>query len=98
MTLTRRGFLSASAGLALTPALGVAARSAPLPREAVRCLRWANALSVRLRAAVDLPSGLDEPDAFRADFTYATGVVKFSSTPAALTAYIASSLLRVTSA
>src|SRR6195256_129573 len=34
MTLTRRGFLSASAGLALTPALGVAARSAPLPREA----------------------------------------------------------------
>jgi monoamine oxidase len=34
MTITRRGFLSASAGLALTPALGGAARSAPLPREA----------------------------------------------------------------
>ncbi len=34
MTITRRGFLSASAGLALTPALGVVARSAPLPREA----------------------------------------------------------------
>jgi NAD(P)H-hydrate epimerase len=29
-----------------------------------------------LRAAVDLPSGLDVPEAFRADFTYATGVVK----------------------
>jgi monoamine oxidase len=34
MTMTRRDFLSASAGLALTPALGTAARSAPLPREA----------------------------------------------------------------
>jgi ADP-dependent NAD(P)H-hydrate dehydratase / NAD(P)H-hydrate epimerase len=35
-----------------------------------------NALPVRLRAAVDLPSGLDDPSAFRADFTYATGIVK----------------------
>jgi NAD(P)H-hydrate epimerase len=41
-----------------------------------------NARPIRLRAAVDLPSGLGEgakagsPDMFRADFTYATGVVK----------------------
>jgi NAD(P)H-hydrate epimerase len=41
-----------------------------------------NALPIRLRAAVDLPSGLGEgaragsPDMLRADFTYATGVVK----------------------
>ncbi len=31
---------------------------------------------VGLRVAVDLPSGLGDPDAFRADFTYATGIVK----------------------
>jgi len=48
----------------------------PLPPEAARVLRWANALPVRVRAAVDLPSGLDEADGFRADFTYATGIVK----------------------
>jgi NAD(P)H-hydrate epimerase len=35
-----------------------------------------NALPVRLRAAVDLPSGLGGDTVFRADFTYATGVVK----------------------
>ncbi len=34
MTITRRDFLSASAALALTPALGAGARGAPLPREA----------------------------------------------------------------
>jgi monoamine oxidase len=34
MTITRRGFLSASAALALTPALGARAGAAPLPREA----------------------------------------------------------------
>ena len=34
MTMTRRDFLSASAALAVTPALGAGARSAPLPREA----------------------------------------------------------------
>src|ERR1700694_2114006 len=34
MTMTRRGFLSASAALALTPALGARAWAAPLPREA----------------------------------------------------------------
>jgi len=48
----------------------------PLDERAGAVLRWANALPVRLRAAVDLPSGLDAADAFRADFTYATGVMK----------------------
>jgi len=48
----------------------------PLDERAAAVLRWANALPVRLRAAVDLPSGLDAADAFRADFTYATGVMK----------------------
>ena len=48
----------------------------PLDERAGAALRWANAQPVRLRAAVDLPSGLDTAGAFRADFTYATGVVK----------------------
>ncbi len=48
----------------------------PLRAAAVVWLRWANAVSARMRVAVDLPSGLDEPEAFRADFTYATGIVK----------------------
>jgi NAD(P)H-hydrate epimerase len=48
----------------------------PLDERAGAVLRWANALPVRLRAAVDLPSGLDAADAFRADFTYATGILK----------------------
>jgi NAD(P)H-hydrate epimerase len=48
----------------------------PLTGPAKSLLRHANAASVRLRAAVDLPSGLSEPDAFHADFTYATGAVK----------------------
>lgn len=48
----------------------------PLPEAAARLLREANAASVRMRVAVDLPSGLDASDAFRADFTYATGIVK----------------------
>src|ERR1700722_16553250 len=34
MTMTRRGFLSAAAGLAVTPVVGVDAWGAPLPREA----------------------------------------------------------------
>ena len=34
MTITRRGFLSASAAVALTPALGAGVLAAPLPREA----------------------------------------------------------------
>ncbi|MGH7996694.1 MAG: NAD(P)H-hydrate dehydratase [Opitutaceae bacterium] len=48
----------------------------PLAPAAAGALRRVNAASVRLRAAVDLPSGLDEADGFRADFTYATGSVK----------------------
>lgn len=48
----------------------------PLPDVAVNWLQWANRADVRLRAAVDLPSGWDEAASFRADFTYATGIVK----------------------
>ncbi|MBI5382581.1 MAG: NAD(P)H-hydrate dehydratase [Opitutae bacterium] len=48
----------------------------PLDARAAAVLRRANAHPIRLRAAIDLPSGLEQPDAFRADFTYATGSVK----------------------
>ena len=48
----------------------------PLPPAVATVMAAVNALPVRLRAAVDLPSGLDAPDAFQADFTYATGIVK----------------------
>jgi NAD(P)H-hydrate epimerase len=48
----------------------------PLPEPVAALLERANAHPVRLRAAVDLPSGLDESRAFRADFTYATGIAK----------------------
>jgi hydroxyethylthiazole kinase-like uncharacterized protein yjeF len=48
----------------------------PLDARSRSALKLVNALSVRLRAAVDLPSGWDAPDAFRADFTYATGIIK----------------------
>ncbi|GAB5560707.1 MAG: NAD(P)H-hydrate dehydratase [Synoicihabitans sp.] len=45
--------------------------------EAVRAwLSVANQAKVQLRAAVDLPSGLDEEGAFQADATYATGIFK----------------------
>lgn len=45
---------------------------APAEPAVAQLLEWVNALSIRLRAAVDLPSaGL-----FHADFTYATGSVK----------------------
>ncbi len=49
---------------------------APLRAEASGVLDAANRAEVKLRAAVDLPSGLAEEGAFQADFTYATGVVK----------------------
>ncbi len=49
---------------------------APLAPAIAALLAEVNALPVRLRAAVDLPSGLGEAAAFRADFTYATGIVK----------------------
>jgi ADP-dependent NAD(P)H-hydrate dehydratase / NAD(P)H-hydrate epimerase len=48
----------------------------PLPAEASAAIAAADGCRVRFRAAVDLPSGLSEKGAFRADFTYATGVVK----------------------
>ena len=48
----------------------------PLPLEAVTAIAAGAAAAVRFRAAVDLPSGLGEAGAFRADFTYATGSVK----------------------
>jgi NAD(P)H-hydrate epimerase len=49
---------------------------APLDRRAAEVLGMANGLPVRLRAAIDLPSGLDDPGGFKADFTYATGILK----------------------
>jgi len=48
----------------------------PLPPGALAAIGAAGNCSVGLRAAVDLPSGLDGKGAFRADFTYATGIVK----------------------
>jgi len=51
----------------------------PLRSPADRLFRVVNELPIRMRAAVDLPSGVgDESDdlAFRADFTYATGLAK----------------------
>ncbi len=48
----------------------------PLDRRARAALRAVNARPATMRVAVDLPSGLDDQDAFRADFTYATGIVK----------------------
>jgi hydroxyethylthiazole kinase-like uncharacterized protein yjeF len=48
----------------------------PLPPEALAAIAAADGCAIRFRAAVDLPSGLSEKGAFRADFTYATGAVK----------------------
>lgn len=48
----------------------------PLPPEALAAIAAADRCAIRLRAAVDLPSGLSGKGAFRADFTYATGIVK----------------------
>ena len=52
----------------------------PVDAVAAAVLRAVNAHpAIRLRAAVDLPSGVGEPSGdtiFRADFTYATGIVK----------------------
>jgi len=53
----------------------------PLDEATAELLAWANTHPrIRLRAAVDLPSGLGEPanggTVFRADFTYCTGIVK----------------------
>ncbi len=53
----------------------------PLPAEARKVLTRIAEIPIRLRAAVDLPSGLSDattaaPGTFRADFTYCTGSVK----------------------
>jgi NAD(P)H-hydrate epimerase len=48
----------------------------PLPPEAAAAIEASGRSAVRLRAAVDLPTGWGEAGAFRADFTYATGSVK----------------------
>jgi len=52
----------------------------PIEERTGEILAWVNRHpDIRLRAAVDLPSGVGEANAstvFRADFTYATGIVK----------------------
>jgi NAD(P)H-hydrate epimerase len=52
----------------------------PMDEATAEILAWMNTHPrIRLRAAVDLPSGIGEQNAgtvFRADFTYATGVLK----------------------
>jgi len=71
----RPGDLSPAYDLVIDGVFGFQFRP-PLRGAALDWLKRANACSARMRAAVDLPSGLSEPDAFRADFTYATGLVK----------------------
>ncbi|MFA5264658.1 MAG: NAD(P)H-hydrate dehydratase [Opitutaceae bacterium] len=66
---------SASYDLCLDGIFGFQFRP-PLDLRASAVLSWVAGLPIRLRAAVDLPSGLDAPGAFKADFTYATGSVK----------------------
>ena len=48
----------------------------PLPDPARAWIGATAARSASLRVAIDLPSGLDEPGAFSADVTYATGILK----------------------
>jgi len=53
----------------------------PVDARVAALIETVNASAIRLRAAVDLPSGLSEQGkgsdvVFRADFTYATGIVK----------------------
>ena len=48
----------------------------PLPSKIVTIFARLNRHLIRFRAAVDLPSGLGDDCALRADFTYATGSVK----------------------
>jgi len=48
----------------------------PLDLQTSSMIAWSARCQIRLRAAVDLPSGLDAPGAFQADFTYATGILK----------------------
>lgn len=64
----------------------------PIDEATAEALRRVNAHpGIRLRAAVDLPSGLGEESAkttFRADFTYATGLVKLPVLDAAQAAAV----------
>jgi hydroxyethylthiazole kinase-like uncharacterized protein yjeF len=70
---------SASYDLCLDGVFGFQFRP-PMDKATARMVAWINAHPrIKLRAAVDLPSGLGDaggPKAFRADFTYATGIVK----------------------
>ncbi|MEZ5276663.1 MAG: NAD(P)H-hydrate dehydratase [Opitutaceae bacterium] len=65
--------------LCLDGLLGMAFKP-PLSGATARIIEWVNRNpGIALRAAVDLPSGIgdaSDPGAFRADFTYATGIVK----------------------
>jgi NAD(P)H-hydrate epimerase len=67
--------LSASYDIAVDGIFGFQFRP-PLPQEAIDAIAAADTCSIRFRAAVDLPSGLDGAGAFKADFTYATGSAK----------------------
>jgi NAD(P)H-hydrate epimerase len=67
--------ISASYDIAIDGIFGFQFRP-PLPHEATAVIAALAKCSIRFRAAVDLPSGLDGPGAFRADFTYATGSAK----------------------
>lgn len=71
----RPGSLASAYDLVLDGIFGFQFRP-PLGGAACEWLKRANDLAVRMRVAVDLPSGLGEPEAFCADFTYATGSVK----------------------
>jgi len=51
----------------------------PFPQKAAAAVAAADRCTILFRAAVDLPSGIGEAGAFRADFTYATGAVKAPS-------------------
>jgi len=73
--LAERVAAGAHYSLCLDGVFGFQFRS-PLEPGVSVVLEAANALSVGLRAAVDLPSGLGEAGAFCADFSYATGVLK----------------------
>lgn len=48
----------------------------PMEARAAAVLAWSAQLDIRMRVAVDLPSGIGESSVFRADFTYATGILK----------------------
>lgn len=75
VTPTRLATLRADYELCLDGLFGFQFRP-PLDARATEALAKVNRLAIRLRAAVDLPSGMGEAQAFRADCTYGTGVLK----------------------